>query len=43
MNEAETRLMHCLTQAVQSNMVYRPREVLMVSSNVAARLIDADR
>jgi len=31
------------TQAVQSNMVYPPREVSMVSTNITARRINADR
>jgi len=31
------------TQAVQSNMVYLPREMLMVSSSMSARQINADR
>jgi len=31
------------TQAVQSNMVYLPREVSMVSTSIAARRINADR
>jgi hypothetical protein len=30
-------------QAVQSNMVYQPREVFMVSTNMAARRINANR
>ena len=30
-------------QAVQSNMVYQPREVFLVSSSFAARLINVDR
>jgi hypothetical protein len=30
-------------QAVQSNMVYQPREAFMVSISIAARRINADR
>jgi hypothetical protein len=30
-------------QAVQSNMVYQPREAFLVSTSIAARLINANR
>ena len=29
--------------AVQSNMVYQPREVILVSTSIAVRLINANR
>ena len=41
--EAFKPLSRLPVQAVQSNMVYQPREVLMVYTNIAARRINANR
>jgi hypothetical protein len=41
--EAFKPLSRLPVQAIQSNMVYQPREVFMVSTSMAARLIDANR
>ena len=41
--EAYKPLSRLPVQAVQSNMVYQPREVVMVSTSMAARRINANR
>jgi len=41
--EAFKPLSQLPVQAVQSNMVYQPREAFMVSFSIAARRINADR